>query len=108
MDCCVYKANFHRYVHNADTTDEDTFIAHGPEITRPTDRDYESLCSRFAWLPVNIIKCTFEVTTQYARLPHTTILKKRFKSPNLALNVHHCNEPVATDTIYWDVDSFLL
>ena len=39
----------------------------------------------------------------YARLPTGTILKKAFKSPNPALNVHHCNEPVACDIIYSDV-----
>ena len=32
----------------------------------------------------------------------STVLKKHFKSPFLALNVHRCNEPVATDTVYSD------
>jgi hypothetical protein len=32
----------------------------------------------------------------------STILKKRYKSPNPALNVHPRDEPVATDTIYSD------
>ncbi len=32
----------------------------------------------------------------------STILRKRFQSPNLALNVHRRNEPVATDTIFSD------
>jgi hypothetical protein len=36
---------------------------------------------------VLIIKKTFEVTTQYARMPLNTILHKRFKSPNPAVNV---------------------
>ena len=30
----------------------------------------------------------------------STNLKKRYKSPNPALNVHRRNEPVVTDTIY--------
>ena len=33
----------------------------------------------------------------------STILKKHYKSPNPALNVHRRDEPVATDTVYADV-----
>jgi hypothetical protein len=44
----------------------------------------------------------FEHTTQLARMPMSTILKKRYKSLNPALNVHPRDEPVATDTIYSD------
>jgi hypothetical protein len=39
-------------------------------------------------------------TTQYARLPTGTTLKRAFKSPNPALNVTRCNEPVACDIVY--------
>ena len=52
------------------------------------------------WLPIDTIKKTFERTTQLARMPMSTILKKRYKSPNPALNVRPRDEPVATDTIY--------
>ena len=31
----------------------------------PSDVDYESLRSKFVWLPTDIIKQTFEKTTQY-------------------------------------------
>jgi hypothetical protein len=51
-------------------------------------------------LPIGAIKKTFERTTQFALMPMSTILKKWYKSPNPALNVHPCDEPVATDTIY--------
>jgi hypothetical protein len=53
-------------------------------------------------LPVDAIKKTFKHTTQLARMPMSTILNKRYKSPNHALNVHPHDEPVATDTIYSD------
>jgi hypothetical protein len=53
-------------------------------------------------MPTDIIKRTFEVTTQYARMPMSSVLKKRYKSPNPALNVHHHDEAVATDTVYSD------
>jgi hypothetical protein len=41
--------------------------------------------------------------TQYARLPTGTTLKRAFKSPNPALKVTRCNEPVACDIVYADV-----
>ena len=64
--------------------------------------DYEALAPRFGWLPVDLIKRTFAVTTQFARIPASTVLKKHYKSPFPALNVHRRDEPVATDTVYSD------
>ena len=62
----------------------------------------DNFAPRLSWLPVDAIKKTFEHTTQLARMPMSTILKKRYKSLNPALNVHSRDEPVATDTIYSD------
>ncbi len=56
----------------------------------------------FGWLPADLIKQTFKVTTQYAHLPMSTLLKKWYKSPFPAPNVHRRDEQVATDTIYLD------
>jgi hypothetical protein len=53
-------------------------------------------------LSINAIKKTFKRTTQLARMPMSTILKKWYKSPNPTLNVCPRDEPVATDTIYSD------
>jgi hypothetical protein len=53
-------------------------------------------------LPIDAIKKTFKRTTQLTRMPMSTILKKWYKSPNPALNVHPHDKPVATDTIYSD------
>jgi hypothetical protein len=65
--------------------------------------DYGQLRPRLGWLPVDANKKTFEHTTQLTRMPMSTILKKQYKSPNPALNVHPRDEPVATDTIYSDI-----
>ena len=73
-----------------------------PRMLLPKSKDYDSLQPFFGWLPTNVIKKTFEVTTQFARMPMSTILKKRYKSPNPALNVHRRNEAIATDTVYSD------
>ena len=64
------------------------------------DRDYNYLCPYFGWATLDTVKRTIENTTQYARMPASTHLKTRYKSPFPALNVLRCNESVATDTIY--------
>jgi hypothetical protein len=66
------------------------------------DPDYEKLCPLFGWMPTKTIKKTFENATQYARMPHGTILKKHYKSPFPALNVKRRDEPVATNTVFSD------
>jgi hypothetical protein len=102
---CVFRANAHRYVCSVNTDpDMDTRPSHhGPRKILETPRDYNALRPRFAWLPTNIIKKTFEVTIQYARMPLNTVLRKCFKSPNPAVNVRRRDEPVAMDTIQSDV-----
>ena len=51
---------------------------------------------------MDIIKRTFEATTQYYHMPMGTHLKKWYKSPFPACNVHCQDEPFATDTVYSD------
>jgi hypothetical protein len=101
---CVFRANAHRYVCSATTyPDADTRPNHhGPRAVSEAPRDYDALRPRFAWLPTNIIKKTFDITTQYARMPLNTILRKCFKSPNPAVNIRRRDEPMATDTIQSD------
>jgi hypothetical protein len=104
-DHCVFRAYAHHYVCNANADpDVDTHPSHhGPCKVSETPHDYDALHPRFAWLPTDIIKKTFEVTTQYARMPLNTILCKCFKSPNPAVNVQRRDELVAMDTIQSDV-----
>ena len=64
--------------------------------------DYTKLIKYFAYLPVDVIKRTFALTTQWARHPASTLLKRHFKSPWPAFNVPRRNEDVATDTIFSD------
>jgi hypothetical protein len=104
-DHCVFWANAHHYVCSADTDpDADTHPSHhGPRKVSEAPRDYDALRPRFAWLPTDIIKKTFKVTTQYARMPLNTVLCKCFKFPNPAVNVRQRDEPVAMDTIQSNV-----
>jgi hypothetical protein len=65
--------------------------------------DYNKLRPFFGWLDADIIKNTFEHTTQSTRLPAGTTLRPAFPSPNPALNVVCPNEAVACDIVYSDV-----
>ena len=76
-----------------------------PKVTTRRDPDYHKLRPFFGWFSPDIIKLTFQHTTQYARLPTGTMLKKAFKSPNPALNVYRRSENVACDIVYSDVSA---
>ena len=91
-----------------ETTDSDD-TAHGepppssmPRYVKTKDPDYGSLRPFFGWLSADIIAKTFKHTTQYARLPTGTQLKRAFKSANPALNVLRRKEAVACDIVYSD------
>jgi hypothetical protein len=73
-----------------------------PKTINKRAPDYVKLRPFFGWLSPEIIQKTFEHTTQYARIPSGTILKRTFKSPNPALNVTRRNESVACDIVYAD------
>ena len=77
-------------------------IEGGPYVGRPKQIDFEKLRRNFCGAPVDVLKKTFENTTQLGRMGAVKGLKlwKRHKAPNPALNVTRRNEPVATDTIY--------
>lgn len=73
-----------------------------PRTTTASDLGYENLKPNFCYLPVSIIKKTFQVSTQYAKMPASTTLFKRFKTPHPFANCFCRNEDVASDTVYAD------
>ena len=75
-----------------------------PRLTRQLP-DFEALRPQLAYQPLDIVRKTFENTTQLACLSEGTVLKKHYKSPNPALNVERRNEGIATDTIFADVNA---
>jgi hypothetical protein len=96
IDLIVYHANHSCYICNHET------VGAAPKFVMTLEPDYGQPRPRLGWLPIDAIKKTFEHTTQLARMPMSTILKKQYKSANPALNVHPRDEPVATNTIYSD------
>ena len=97
-----YDAHEHEMDHRDDTVGEPPPTSpQSPNITHK-EPNYDSLRPMFGWLSPQVIKKTLQNTTQYARIPTGTLLKRFFKSPNPALNVHRRSEPVGTDIIYAD------
>jgi hypothetical protein len=96
INLVVYHANRARYVCVHETVEA------APKFVMTLEPDYGQLPPCLSWLPIDAIKKKFEHTTQLARMPMSTILKKQYKSLNPALNVHPRDEPVATNTIYSD------
>jgi hypothetical protein len=78
------------------------YQAHEHQIIK-NQQDFAQLRPNFAWLPKNVVKESFKNTTQYARMPMSLVLKKHYKSPFPALNVHRREEALATDTVYSNV-----
>ena len=70
---------------------------------KPGERDWETLRRFFGWASAEHVERTFSATTQMGRLSNAIHLKKQYRSPNPALNVHRRREPVATDYVYADV-----
>ena len=104
VDMAVMQRTLELHEHDVIDKEADkeiTYEAANPK-TLLKEKDYEALREYFGWLPTDVIKKTFEITTQYARIPMSTVLKKHYRSPFPALNVHRRNEPVATDTVYSD------
>jgi hypothetical protein len=66
LDWCIYAANRHCLVHN-------TMIAVPfPCSFAPMHPDYEYLCPYFGWLPIDIVRQTFDKISQYACMPMRT------------------------------------
>jgi hypothetical protein len=96
IDLFIYHANRACYICDHETVEATL------KFVMTLEPDYGQLRPRLGWLPIDAIKKTFENTTKLACMPMSTILKKQYKSPNPALNVHPHDKPVATDTIYSD------
>ncbi|KAL7568352.1 hypothetical protein ACA910_018482 [Epithemia clementina (nom. ined.)] len=62
--------------------------------------DYSKLRPFFGWSNEDTIHNTFEQTTQWAEAITTYPMRCHIKSRFPALNVHHREEPVATDTVF--------
>jgi hypothetical protein len=98
-----YDAHEHVLNHHNEDTGEPPTMPVGPLISTTKEPDYSKLRPFFGWFSPTLIKKTFEHTTQYARIPMGTLLKRSFKSANPALNVSRRSEPVACDIMYADV-----
>jgi hypothetical protein len=94
-------ARSHQDISNTepDTDDDDNADARS-RIFKVQDPDYDKFRPLFGWMNTKTNKKTLEQTTQYARMPNGTILKKHYKSPFPNLNVQRRDERLTRDTIY--------
>ena len=60
--------------------------------------EYEAMTPLFNWFLLNIAKKTFQLSAQHVRISASTIMKKTYHSPYLALNVKQRSETFAIDT----------
>ena len=88
--------------HRDDTVGEPPLLPQNPHTSMTKEPNYAMLHQYFGWLPMEYIKKTLENMMQYGRIPMGTHLKSFYKSPNPALNIPRCSEPVACDIIYAD------
>jgi hypothetical protein len=70
INLIVYRANCVRYICDHETVEA------APKFVMTLEPDYGQLHPHLGWLPIDAIKKTFEHTTQLARMPMSTILKK--------------------------------
>ena len=77
-----------------------TFIDCNNITTKSNDLEHELLQPLFNWKLLENIKKTFQQSTQCARTPEYSIMKKTQCSPFPAMNSKRRNEPVSTDTVY--------
>jgi hypothetical protein len=97
LDSIVYDANRAcLMVHHGNV------MPSSPHLVHTKVPDYKKFHHFFGWTPTEVIKKMFKVMTQFVHMPMSTVLKKRYKSPNPAVNVHHHDEPVMTDTVFSD------
>ena len=90
------------HAHHGTSDSGQPILVSPPATVVKRQPEYTKLRPLFGWLNSDIIAKTFQHTTQYARLPTGTLLKRTFKSPNPALNVSRRNESVACDIVYSD------
>ena len=90
------------YNNKAKSTSQNDERVVGPYLGKPSKKRYGDYARHFGGVPDEVIRQTFNNTTQLGRLGAVKGLKlwKRLKSPNPALSVFRRNEPVATDTVY--------
>ena len=64
--------------------------------------DFETPKPYSGWLPTETIIKTYGCTAQLAKIPMSMVLKMHYKTPFPASNVHCCNKPIVTSTVYAD------
>ena len=88
--------------HEEPSLDEviETFISYNNVTTKTNEPEHELMKPLLNWLPLDVIKNTFQLSTQHACNPESTFMKNNYRSYFPSLNIKRRNKPVATDAFY--------
>ena len=70
------------------------------------DADFEKYQPFLGWKPLEVIKKTFEATTQWAATMFSTPMKRHYKSRFPTLNCPRLNKMFCTDTWFGSTPAF--
>ena len=73
-----------------------------PRLSEPTKFDHDAMRPYFGWIPVDRIVKTIRATTQLMRMPSSTYLRKRLRTPHPAANIIRRREVDYTDVVHFD------
>ena len=104
---CVHLTRTRSHSRTNDSNEDEVLANQNPRTHEPTEQDYKAMKPYFAWMPTNIIKATFQNSTQYGFMPTSEEgnLFKRWKSPNPAMNVFRMQDDLLTDKIHSNTPS---
>ena len=97
---CVFDAE----IYEEDTLEYaiDSFICCNNIATNRKEPEHSLLQLLFNWIPISLIKKTFQLSTQHTHTPASSLLRMTYRSPFPAFDAKRRSEPVATDTVYSD------
>ena len=78
----------------------DSFLSCNKVSTEIKEPEHSLLQPPFNWLPINLSKKNFQLSTQNVRTPASSMLKKTYHSPFPEFNVKRRSDLVATDNVY--------
>ncbi len=93
--------NFEEVFQDSVQPEAEIYSAPAPRVTRKPP-DYESKRRCLVWLPVQVVKQTYQATTQFAKMAMSTHLHRFFRSLYPMLNHPPRNEDLYMDEIFSD------
>ena len=80
---------FHAYSYEEVNLNEiiETFISYFNVNTKTNETEHELMKPLFNWLPLDVIKNSYQLSTQHIRTHESALMEQTYRSTFLALNV---------------------